>query len=351
MMQSSVAQVAPAHAPAAVPPLIQVDDIKIHFPLDNGETVKAVDGVSLAVNQGDTLSVIGESGSGKSTLARAMLGLMRPTAGTLLQAGVDPHALPTGERRRRRRDFQIVFQDPHAALNPRMTLLRSVCEPLLIAGGANRKACTEKALALLARVGIAPDVANRYPHELSGGQKQRGNIARALILDPKVLVADEATAALDVSIQADILNLYLAIQEERNLAFVCITHDLPVALHLSDRIAIMYLGRLVELGPASAIAENSLHPYTQALLSAEPVILPRSMKHHQRERIVLQGEIPSPIDPPSGCRFRTRCSQATSRCAAEVPEWREARSGHWVACHFVGDESARMVSATKETSC
>lgn len=350
-MQADVHSGQTARPNGTGPALVEVEDLKIHFPLVGGETVKAVDGVSLSVTQGDTISVIGESGSGKSTLARAMLGLMRPTAGTLRQAGVDPHSLPAAERRRLRRDFQIVFQDPHAALNPRMTLLRSVCEPLLIAGETSKKACTEQALSLLSRVGIAPDVANRYPHELSGGQKQRGNIARALILDPKVLVADEATAALDVSIQADILNLYLDLQEERNLAFVCITHDLPVALHLSDRIAIMYLGRLVEMGPAAEIAHHSLHPYTQALLSAEPMALPKRLRQQQKKRVMLQGEIPSPVDPPSGCRFRTRCPLASARCAAEVPEWREAQPGHWVACHLIDATGASSSPSIASASC
>ncbi len=326
--------------------LIRVAGLKIHFPLANGETVKAVDDVSLAVHQGDTLSVIGESGSGKSTLARALLGLVTPTAGQVWQAGVDPHTLPAAERRRRRRDFQIVFQDPHAALDPRMTLLQSVREPLEIAGGMSQRECTDKAMALLERVGIASALAARYPHELSGGQKQRANIARALILDPKVLVADEATAALDVSIQADILNLYMELQAERNLAFVCITHDLPVALHLSERIAIMYLGRLMELGPTQALAQGSRHPYTQALLSAEPVALPRRLRAGLPARIALQGEIPSPVDPPSGCRFRTRCPKAQALCAEAVPDWHLAGADHWVACHFV--EGASVTHASRE---
>lgn len=317
--------------------LIRAADVKVHFPVgDTGDTVKAVDGVSFDVRARETLGVIGESGSGKSTLARVLVALTRPTAGTLLQDGVDPFALPAAALREHRRDFQIIFQDPHAALNPRMRVVDSVREPLDIVGDRPRKEREEIALALLGRVGISPAQAGRHPHELSGGQKQRVNIARALILRPKLLVADEATSALDVSIQADILNLYLDLQAEFDLTYVCITHDLAVAMHVSDRIAVMYLGCIVEYGPTERIARRSAHPYTRALLSAEPVALPRRLQ--SRTRIVLEGEIPSPIAPPSGCRFRTRCPQATSRCATEVPPRHQTEGDHWVACHYpVGD--------------
>jgi len=318
---------------AAADPIIRVQALKIHFPVrGSDETIKAVDGVSFAVAAGETLGVIGESGSGKSTLGRALVGLIAPSAGTVEQRGEDIFALPARELRRRRRDFQIIFQDPHAALNPRRRVLASVREPLDIAregGTAERQA---RALAMLERVGIGAEQAERYPHELSGGQKQRVNIARALVLRPSILVADEATSALDVSIQADILNLYLELQAEFGLTYVCITHDLAVAMHISDRIAVMYLGRFMEYGPTAAISRAPLHPYTKALLSAEPVALPS--RFAQDARIVLQGEIPSPIAPPSGCRFRTRCPIAADRCAAEEPAWREAAPGHWIACHF-----------------
>ena len=313
-------------------PIIRVRDLKVHFPVRDAEdTVKAVDGVSFDVQPGETLGVIGESGSGKSTLGRALVALLRPTAGKVEQGGEDIFALSPTALRRRRRDFQIVFQDPHAALNPRRSVLASVREPLDIAGDGSAAERQATALAMLARVGIGADQARRFPHELSGGQKQRVNIARALVLRPKVLVADEATSALDVSIQADILNLYLDLQAEFGLTYVVITHDLSVAMHVSDRIAVMYLGRFMEYAPVAAIQRRPLHPYTRALLSAEPVALPSHMV--TEARIVLQGEIPSPVDPPSGCRFRTRCPLATPRCAAEEPAWRELEEGHRVACH------------------
>ena len=313
--------------------LIQVKDLKVHFPVgESGETVKAVDGVSLEVLAGETLGVIGESGSGKSTLGRVMVGLTRPTAGNVYQDGADLFTLGAAEMRRKRREFQIIFQDPHAALNPRMKIIDSVREPLDIVGGPSLAERNAAALALLDRVGISAEMARRHPHELSGGQKQRVNIARALILQPKLLVADEATSALDVSIQADILNLYLDLQEEFHLTYVCITHDLAVAMHISDRMAVMYLGCIMECGPTLEIARRSAHPYTRALLSAEPVALPSRLQTDVR--VVLHGEIPSPISPPSGCRFRTRCPVAQERCAAEVPALRPIAEGHAVACHF-----------------
>ncbi|HOB95860.1 MAG TPA: ATP-binding cassette domain-containing protein, partial [Aquabacterium sp.] len=229
-------------------------------------------------------------------------------------------------------DYQIVFQDPHAALNPRQTVLTSVCEPLEIAGGLSRAERELRGLDALSRVGIAPEYAQRYPHMLSGGQKQRINIARALTVRPRLIVCDEVVAALDVSIRGDVLNLFADLQREFGLTYVFITHDLSVVSHVSDRIAVTYLGRLMELGPTLDVGERPLHPYTEALMSADPVPLPSHLRTHKR--IVLQGEIPSPIDPPSGCRFRTRCPAAQPRCAAEAPDWRELRPAHWVACHF-----------------
>ncbi len=315
-------------------PLLRVQDLRVHFPLrDSGETLKAVDGVSFEVAAGETLGVIGESGSGKSTLGRTLVALLRPSEGRVELAGADLFALPPAALRRHRQAMQIVFQDPHAALNPRRRVLDSVREPLDIAGEGRAGERRESALAMLARVGLSAEQAARFPHELSGGQKQRVNIARALVRRPKLLVADEATSALDVSIQADILNLYLDLQAEFGLTYVVITHDLAVAMHVSDRVAVMYLGRFVEVGPAASLEQDARHPYTKALLSAEPVALPSRLV--TGTRITLQGEIPSPVDPPSGCRFRTRCPIAVPRCAAEEPAWRAPEPGHRVACHLV----------------
>jgi oligopeptide/dipeptide ABC transporter ATP-binding protein len=315
-------------------PIIAVRDVKVHFKVGTrGDTVKAVDGVSFDIKTGETIGIIGESGSGKSTLARVLVALLKPTAGSITQNGVNPYTLTAEQQRRLHRDFQIIFQDPHAALNPRAKIIDSVREPLEIAGvGGTKAERNETALNILRRVGINAELANRYPHELSGGQKQRINIARALILKPKLLVADEATAALDVSIQADILNLYLDLKDEFNLTFVCITHDLAVAMHVSDVIAVMYLGVIVEYAPSELLHHHSAHPYTRALLSAEPAALPKRLQGGQR--IVLQGEIPSPVSPPSGCRFRTRCPIAQAVCAEKIPEFRPLADGHLVACHF-----------------
>jgi peptide/nickel transport system ATP-binding protein/oligopeptide transport system ATP-binding protein len=311
-------------------PLVQVQDLRVQF-----GPVRAVDGVSFAVHAGETFGVIGESGSGKSTLGRALVGLLAPKGGRVLHEGADPSALPPREFRRHRRDWQIVFQDPNAALNPRMRIVDSIREPLDIAGEGNSAGREAQAMAALDKVGLAAAFAQRYPHELSGGQKQRVNIARALTLRPRLLVCDEVVAALDVSIQADIINLLASLQQEFGLTVVFITHDLAVVAHLGDRIAVMYLGKIVEMGPAEALRNAPRHPYTEALLSAEPTPLPSSMR--TRERIILQGEVPSPVAPPSGCRFRTRCRYAQELCAAQEPEFRELDPGRWVACHFAQD--------------
>ncbi|HXQ52155.1 MAG TPA: ABC transporter ATP-binding protein [Stellaceae bacterium] len=331
-------------APARDAPLIAVEDLRVYFPSGNKrETVKAVDGVSFTVAAGETFGVIGESGSGKSTLGRALVGLVRPTGGRVLHDGEDPFALGARDFARHRRDFLIVFQDPSAALDPRMTIGHSIREPLDVADETPRSERDARVLHLLDRVGLDAEFARRYPHELSGGQKQRVNIARALALDPRLIVCDEIVAALDVSIQADLLNLLAELQRELGLTYVVITHDLGVVAHIADRIAVMYLGKLVELGPASRLMEAPLHPYTRALLSSEPVPLPSVLR--TGTKIVLQGEIPSPIDPPSGCRFRTRCWLAAGRCAEVEPEWRELEPNRFVACHFAkaaeDPESAR----------
>lgn len=314
-------------------PLLQARDLCVEFPIQRHRTLKAVNGVSFDVYPGETFGVIGESGSGKTTLGRALVSLIRPTGGQLLQDGVDPSTLSRGAMREHRREFQIMFQDPNAALNPRMRIIDSVMEPLEVAGHRDLTANRATALQAMSRVGLPPEFADRYPHQLSGGQKQRVIIARALTLKPRLIVCDEVVAALDVSIRGEVLNLFADLQREFGLTYVFITHDLSVVSHISDRIAVMYLGCLMELGPAEALAERPMHPYTQALLSAEPMALPQSMRHERQ--IELHGEIPSPVDPPSGCPFRTRCPQASEACTATRPAWQERRPGHWVACHHV----------------
>ena len=322
---------------AASEPLLSVRDLKLYFPTrDQGATVKAIDGVSFDVFAGETFGIIGESGSGKTTLGRALVSLLKPTAGTIRHAGTDLATLSAAQLRQERRHYQIVFQDPSAALNPRQTILDSVCEPLEIQGGLTRAERERRALEALSRVGIAAEYARRYPHMLSGGQKQRVNIARVLTLRPRLIVCDEVVAALDVSIRGDVLNLFAELQRDFGLTYVFITHDLSVVAHVSDRVAVTYLGRFVELGPTQAVSERPMHPYTEALMSAEPIPLPASMRTHKR--IVLEGEIPSPIDPPSGCRFRTRCPHVQALCAQEEPAWRELRPSHWVACHFASTQ-------------
>jgi len=305
-------------------------DLYVHF-----GPVRAVDGVSFSIKSGETFGLIGESGSGKSTLGRAVVGLVKPTSGTVIHDGVNPFELSMNDFRSHRRNYQIIFQDPNAALNPRMNILESIKEPLDILGLESRNQRLDKVFALLEMVGIPSSFATRYPHELSGGQKQRVNIARALIVRPRLLVCDEIVAALDISIQADILNLLAKLQHDFGLTYLFITHDLGVVSHISDRIAVMYLGLIVEMGSAESIRSDPRHPYTEALLSAEPMPLPYSMRI--QERIILEGEIPSPIDPPSGCRFRTRCRYAQSICEEIPPEFREVETGHWVACHISDD--------------
>jgi peptide/nickel transport system ATP-binding protein/oligopeptide transport system ATP-binding protein len=321
-------------------PVLSVRNLRILFPTRDGrDTVKAVDGIDFDVHAGETLGIIGESGSGKTTLGRALVSLLQPTEGYILQDGVDPATLSRAQLRKHRRDYQIVFQDPNAALNPRMTILDSVIEPAEVAGEGNDASRRKNGLAALARVGLPSEMADRYPHQLSGGQKQRVNIARVLMLRPKVIVCDEVVAALDVSIRGDVLNLFADLQRELGLTYVFITHDISVVSHISDRIAVTYLGKTMELGPAEDVIDAPLHPYTQALLSAEPIPLPSTMRTDRR--VILEGEIPSPVSPPSGCRFRTRCPIAQQRCADEVPEWRELKAAHWVACHFAAENRAQ----------
>jgi len=321
------------HASATSETIVSVRDLEVQFLThDRKATLRAIDGVSFDVRRGETFGIIGESGSGKTTVGRSLVLLQKPTAGSILHDGRNPIELPARELRAHRRDYQIIFQDPNAALNPRMTILSSVQEPLDLAGEGTIEQRRHRASDALERVGLAADIGRRYPHQLSGGQKQRVLIARALTLRPKLIVCDEVVAALDMSIRGGVLNLFAELQRELGLTYVFITHDLSIVSHISDRVAVMYLGRFVELGPTEEITERPMHPYTQALLSAEPLPLPSSMR--EDHRIILEGEIPSPLNPPSGCRFRTRCQYAQPRCAEETPAWRELKRDHWVACHF-----------------
>jgi oligopeptide transport system ATP-binding protein len=295
-----------------------------------GRALRAVDNVNLELGAGETLGLVGESGCGKSTLARLVLRLLEADAGEIWFEDQEIRRLPRAALRELRRDMQIIFQDPYASLNPRMTVGDTIGEGLSIHGLASRKEREASVAELLDIVGLRPAHAGRYPHEFSGGQRQRVGIARALALEPKLIVADEPVSSLDVSIQAQILNLLLDLQARFGIAYLFISHDLRVVRHLSDRVAVMYLGRIVELSPADELYENAQHPYTEALLSAVPVPEPGAA----RERILLQGDVPSPLDPPSGCPFHPRCARAVERCANEIPELREVGAGHRSACHL-----------------
>jgi len=313
--------------------LVEVEGLKQYFPVASGlfskKYVKAVDDVSFYVNKGETLGLVGESGCGKTTTGRSILRLYEPTAGTIKYAGTDithVNMLPY------RKKMQIVFQDPYASLNPRMTISDIVGEPIDIHKlAANKKERDEMILESLRRVGLNSDHANRYPHEFSGGQRQRIGIARALAVGPEFIVCDEPVSALDVSIQAQVVNMFEDLQEQMNLTYLFIAHDLSVVKHISNRIGVMYLGKLVELADSNELTNHALHPYTKSLISAIPI--PDPKKARENKRIVLEGDVPSPLNPPSGCRFRTRCKYATERCAQEVPEFKEVTSGHYVACH------------------
>ena len=325
-------EIATTERQSAGRPVISVRNLRIHFPAGKRETLKAVDGVSLDVFPGQVFGIIGESGSGKSTLGRAMVALRKATSGTILHDGVDFSKLSRREIRSARREYQIIFQDPEGALDPRMTVLQSVREPLDIEGSISSSEREAVAIKCLDHVGLGPDFARRYPHELSGGQKQRVNIARVLTTRPKLIVCDEAVAALDVSIQADVINLFVRLQRELGLTYVFISHDLNVVAHVSNFVAVMYLGGIVEMGPLETVLTSPLHPYTRALLHSRPAPLPASMR--ARRKPALTGEIPSAIAPPSGCHFRTRCPHAVARCAAQRPLWENVDSERWVACHF-----------------
>lgn len=324
---------------------MQVRDLVKHFPVRVGVLfkhtighVRAVDGVSFDLRPGETLGVVGESGCGKSTLAQVLMRLEPPTSGTATFEGKNMFAMRGPELRRLRRNIQIVLQDPYTSLNPRMTVGDIVGEPFEIHSDVAPKASRRgKVRELLDVVGLNPEHINRYPHQFSGGQRQRIGIARALALRPKVIICDEPVSALDVSIQAQVMNLLGELQNEFGLSYVFIAHDLSVVRHLSDRVAVMYLGKLVEVGTEEQIYEHPMHPYTQALLSAVPV--PDPTVRGQRQVIRLEGDVPSPVDPPSGCRFRTRCWKAAEVCANEEPELISRGGGHPSACHFAEERS------------
>jgi peptide/nickel transport system ATP-binding protein len=318
-------------------PLVAARDLVKHFPLGRGvllgrnERVHAVDGVSFEIDRGGTLGLVGESGSGKSTVARLVTRLLEPTSGQVIYDGRDITRLSGRELRLLRRELQIVFQDPYSSLNPRRTVGAIVAEPLRVQGIATRPERRRRVRELLEVVGLNPEHYNRYPHEFSGGQRQRIGIARALITTPKVVVADEPVSALDVSIQAQILNLLKDLQSDFGLTYLFIAHDLNVVRHVSDRIAVMYLGKIVELSPADELETKPIHPYTEALLSAEPVLDSRARE--QRRRIVLRGDPPSPVVPPPACRFHTRCRYATEICRTVEPPLVDHGNGHLAACH------------------
>jgi len=323
--------------------LLAVEDLKVHFPIRTGflqrtiGAVKAVDGISFAVRRGETLGLVGESGCGKSTTGRAVIRLNRPTGGTVNFDGIDLYSLGAGELRRLRRRMQIIFQDPYSSLDPRMTVNAIIGEPIdthgLMKGAAKRDRIAE----LLEIVGLDPRYVNRYPHEFSGGQRQRIGVARALAVEPEFIVCDEPISALDVSIQAQVLNLLIDLRERLGLTYLFIAHDLSVVKHISDRVAVMYLGKLVEIGPPDILYNGPGHPYTRALLSAVPV--PDPVTERRRKRVILKGDVPSPVNPPSGCRFHTRCwlyerLGKPENCRTEDPPLRVLQGDHQAACHY-----------------
>jgi oligopeptide transport system ATP-binding protein len=330
--------------------LIEVQHLKMYFPVTSGLLVqravgyiKAVDDVSFFVRRGETLGLVGESGCGKTTTGRCILQLYRPTAGTILFDGKDLCSVPGRELRGIRRQMQVIFQDPYSSLDPRMTAGNIIGEPLIVHGlSRDRREYRERVAELLSLVGLNTYMADRFPHEFSGGQRQRIGVARALAVNPQFIVCDEPVSALDVSIQAQIINLLEELQEKFDLTYLFIAHDLSVVRHISDRVAVMYLGHIVEIAERNEIYANPLHPYTEALLSAVPI--PDPITDAQRERILLTGEVPSPLNPPRGCVFHPRCWMATKECQEVIPELREVQTGHWVAClHVPGYGSPESV--------
>jgi oligopeptide transport system ATP-binding protein len=317
-------------------PLLQVKDLRKHFHVGRGAMLKAVDGISLEIKKGETFGLVGESGCGKSTAGRTLIRLYEPSGGQILYGGRDITLATGDEAKSLKRKMQMIFQDPQASLNPRMVVGDIIAEGIDIHGLAEtRKERQDTVHELLETVGLNKEHANRYPHEFSGGQRQRIGVARALAVDPDFIVADEPVSALDVSIQAQVINLMKRLQRERDLTYLFISHDLSVVKYISDRVGVMYLGVMVETAPSDELYANPVHPYTQALLSAVPV--PDPDAENDRERIVLEGDVPSPVNPPSGCRFRTRCPYATDACGHDEPVWREVGPEHWVAaCHCIG---------------
>lgn len=321
--------------------LLSVRDLKMYFPVTEGvilqkkvADIKAVDGVSFDIKPGETLGLVGESGCGKTTTGRVILQLYKPTAGEVYFEGENLVGLSNRELRSKRQRMQIIFQDPYGSLNPRMTAGNIIGEPMVIHGTVpNRKERQQQVEELLQVVGLNPYMKDRYPHEFSGGQRQRIGVARALAVRPNFIVCDEPVSALDVSIQAQMINLLEDLQSQFNLTYLFIAHDMAVVRHISDRVAVMYLGKIMELADRSEIFNNPLHPYTKALLSAVPI--PDPVIESKRERIILQGDVPSPLNPPSGCVFHTRCPIVIDQCKQEIPEWRELAKGHWAACHRV----------------
>jgi len=320
--------------------LVEVKDLKKYFPITRGiilqrhvGDIKAVDGISFDIHKGETLGLVGESGCGKTTTGRTILQLYRPTAGKVHMEGKDLTTLKGSALRHMRQRMQMIFQDPYASLNPRMTVGNIVGEPLEVHGVARGAEKRERVQELLRLVGLNPYFVNRYPHEFSGGQRQRIGIARALALNPPFIVCDEPVSSVDVSIQAQIVNLLEDLQERFGLTYLFIAHDLSMVRHISDRVAVMYLGKIVELTDRDTLYENPLHPYTQALLSAVPI--PDPVVEERRQRIILEGDVPSPANPPQGCNFSTRCPLAMDICRCEEPEFKQVEAGHWVACHRV----------------
>ncbi|MER2192016.1 MAG: dipeptide ABC transporter ATP-binding protein [Solibacillus sp.] len=321
--------------------LLKVENLKKYFPIRSGlfakvtGNVKAVDNVSFEVYEGETLGIVGESGCGKSTTGRVLMRLTEPTEGRIQFDGTELTELSSEDMRKMRRDIQMVFQDPYASLNPRHTIEKILEEPLIVHGIGNQKERKEKVMKYLKIVGLSEYHAKRYPHQFSGGQRQRVGIARALMTNPKLIIADEPVSALDVSIQAQVLNLMKELQEDMGLTYIFIAHDLGVVRHISDRVGVMYLGRMVELAVSESLYEKPLHPYTQALLSAVPIPDPE----YKVEQMLLTGDIPSPSNPPSGCTFHTRCPFATEECKRTAPILREIKPGHSVACHLYNEQA------------
>lgn len=314
-------------------PILEVKNLQKHFNLGDKKVLKAVDGLSFTIDKGETFGLVGESGCGKSTAGRTIIRLYEATGGEVLFNGQDVHKLAGKEREQLYRKMQMVFQDPYASLNPRMTVGKIIAEGIDIHGLYNSKKRNERVIQLLNDVGLNEEHAGRFPHEFSGGQRQRIGIARALAIEPEFIIADEPISALDVSVQAQVVNLFKKLQQERGLTYLFIAHDLAMVKHISNRIGVMYLGKLVEVATSEKLNAKPLHPYTQSLLSAIPIPDPEIQR--SRQRIILKGEIPSPLNPPSGCPFRTRCPHAMPECAATMPPFKEVEPGHYAACHLL----------------